>query len=180
MPRQEAIDRRQRLVAELLRLARRLEQAQQSRQQRDAGGERDQHADAGNEAELGNAFVDRRQERQEAGRRRQGRERQRRAGAPARLQQRLAQIVDLVPLRAIADAELQAEIDAEADEQHGEIDRYQIERADHQHAERGRDGKSDDKADEHRENDAHPAQRQPQDDEHDRDRHGGVERRHFP
>ena len=142
MPFEKAIDRRQRRVAERLRLARRIEQAQQRRQQRDAGGERDQHADAGDEAEFGDALVGRRQERQEAGRGGERRKRQRRAGAPAGLQQRAAQIVDFVPLGAIADAELDAEIDAETDEQHREIDRYQIERADHQHAERRRDAKA--------------------------------------
>ena len=135
MPFQETVDRRQHRVTELVRLARRLEPAQQSGQQRDAGEERDQHADAGNEAELGHALVIRRHERQEARRGGERRERQRRAGAAARIQQRLVQVVDLVPLGAIADAELQSEIDAEADEQHREIDRYQVERADHQHAE---------------------------------------------
>ena len=81
-----------------------------------------------------------------------------------------------MPLGAVADAELDAEIDTEADEQHGEIHRYQVERADQQHAERRRDGKPDHKTDEHGENDAHPAQRQPQDEQHDGDGHDGVER----
>ena len=49
------------------------------------------------------------------------------------------QAVDFVPLGAIADAELQAEIDPEPDEQHGEVNRDQVERADQQHAERRRD-----------------------------------------
>ena len=67
------------------------------------------------------------------------------SGAPARrpaCSKRLAQVVDLVPLGAIAHAELKSEIDTEADEQHRKIDRDQIERADHQHAERGRDRKA--------------------------------------
>ena len=81
-----------------------------------------------------------------------------------------------MPLGAIAHAELKSEIDTEADKQYGKIDRDQIERADHDQAERGGDGKPDDKADEYRENDAHPAQRQPQNEEHDRDRHRGIER----
>ena len=59
------------------------------------------------------------------------------------MQQRLVQIVDFMPLGAVADAELNAEIDAEADKQHGEINRYQIERADHQQPDRRRDGKPD-------------------------------------
>ena len=52
---------------------------QQRRQQRDAGEIRDDHADAGDLAELGDAAIVGRQERQEAGRDRGGRERQRRA-----------------------------------------------------------------------------------------------------
>ena len=82
-----------------------------------------------------------------------------------------------MPLGPIADAELDAEIDTEADEQHGEIHRYQVEGADQQHAERRRDGKPDREADEHGENDPPPAQRHPQDEEHDGDGHDGVERR---
>ena len=173
---EKTIDRRQRLVAERERFARRLEPAEQGRQQRNAGGKCDQHAEAGNQAEFGDALVNRRQERQKAGRRRQGRERERRAGAPARLDERLAHIVDLVPLGAIADAELQSEVDAEPHEQHGKIHRYQIERADHQQTERGGDRQPDGKAGEYRDNDARPAQSEPQDDEHDRNRYGGVQR----
>ena len=81
-----------------------------------------------------------------------------------------------MPLGAIAHAELQAEIDAQADEQNREIDRDQIERADHHHADRGRHGEPDNKRDKDREDDAEPAQRKPQDHEHDCDRHRGVER----
>ena len=56
------------------------------------------------------------------------------SGAPARrpaCSSASMQAVDFMPLGPIADAELNAEIDAEADEQHGEVDRYQVERADH-------------------------------------------------
>ena len=35
------------------------------------------------------------------------------------------------PLGAVSDAELNAEIDAKADEQHGEGDRDEVQRADH-------------------------------------------------
>ena len=81
---EKAVDRRERRVAERLRLARRIEELQQGRQQRDAGEKRDHHADAGDQAELGEAAIVGRQERQEAGRRRGGRERQRRARAACR------------------------------------------------------------------------------------------------
>ena len=56
MPLHEAVDRRERLVAQLLRFARRVEQRQQRRHQRDAGEERDDHAEAGDQAELGDAL----------------------------------------------------------------------------------------------------------------------------
>ena len=179
MPLQEAVDRRENRIAELLRLAARLQLAQQRRQQRDAGEECDQHADAGDQSELGQAAIRRRQERQEAGGRGKRGERQRRAGAPAGVQQRLAQAVNLVPLGPVTHTVLEAEIDPEADKQHGEIDRDQIERADHHHADRRGDRKPDDKAHKHGEDDAEPTQRQPENEQHHRNGDGGVERRIF-
>ncbi len=173
---EEAIDRREDGVTERCRLARRLEQAQQRRQQRDAGAECDQHADPGDQPEFGHALVDGRQERQKAGRGREGRERQRRARAAAGLQQRLAQIVDIVPLGAVADAELQTEVDAQPDEQHREINGYQIERADHHQADRGGNREPDDERKKDGEDDARPAQSEPQNEQHDGDGHRGVER----
>ena len=74
----ESVDRRERLVSHLRRLAGRLEQGQQSGDQRDAGEERDDHAEAGEQSELGQPLVVGRQERQEAGRGGGGGERQRR------------------------------------------------------------------------------------------------------
>src|SRR5262249_49950884 len=150
---QKAIDRRQRRVTELFGLARRLEYAQKRRQQRDTGRKGDQHAEAGDQPELGHAFVNGGQKGQEAGGGRQRRQRQGRAGASAGLQQRFTQIVGHMALGAVAHAELDAEIDAEADEQDGKIDRYQIKRADEQHADRRRDRKTDGDADEYREDD---------------------------
>ena len=173
---QETVDRRERGVAERVRLARRLEQAHHRRQDADAGEEGDQHAEAGDQSELGQALVVGRQERQETGRGGERRQRQRRAGAPAGMQERLAHAVDLVPLGAVADAVLEAEIDPEPDEQHREINRDQIERPDQQHAERRRQRQPDDQTDDHGEDDAEPAQREPQDAQHDRDGHHGVER----
>ena len=84
----ETVDRRERRKAERLRLARRIEHRQQRRQQRDAGEERDQHAHAGDLPELGHAAIVGRQERQEAGRGRGGRERQRRADVRAGMRER--------------------------------------------------------------------------------------------
>ena len=57
-------------------------------------------------------------------------------------------------LGAIAHRKLDAEIDAEADKQHGEGDRYHVQRADHHEAERGGDRQADEQIDEHRDDDA--------------------------
>ena len=128
---QESIDRRQERVADGFFLARRVEQAQQSRQHRDAGSERHQHADAGDLAELRDALVVGRQETEESGRGRHRGQRKRHRCAARGLLQRLPQIVILEALRAITDTELNAEIDAKADEQNRKRDREQIERTDH-------------------------------------------------
>ena len=114
------------------RLARRLEAFNSAGSSVMLVEERDQHADAGDQAELGKPSIGGRQERQKARRGRQRRQRQRRAGAPAGMQQRLVQTVDLMPLGPIADAELESEIDSKADKQHGKINRDQVQRADHQ------------------------------------------------
>ncbi len=124
--------------AERLRLALRIEHREQRGQHRDAGEIRDHHAHAGDLPELGHAAVGGRQERQEARSRRGGGERQRRAGIARGVHQRELEIVDGEAVGAVAHAELDAEIDAEADEQHRERDRDQVERPDHQEAERGR------------------------------------------
>ena len=119
----EVIDRRQEGIADGFLLAGRVEQAQQRRQHRDAGQKCDQHADAGDLAEFGDALVIGRQEREEAGRRRHRRQRKRDRDMFGGLRQRRLQIIVLEALRAVADAELDAEIDAEADEQDRERDR---------------------------------------------------------
>ena len=85
-------------------------------------------------------------------------------------------MVDFVPFSAIADAELQSKIDAQSDEQHREIYRNQIKRPDHQHAERRRNGQAYDETDEYGKDDPRPAQRHPKNEQHNGDRHGGIER----
>ena len=140
---QEIVDRRQERVADRLAFARRVEHFQQRRQHRDAGQERDQHAGAGDLAEFRDALVVGRQEAEESGRGRHRGERQRNRGALGRTRQRLRQIVVLETLRTVADAELDAEIHAQADEQHGKRDRQQIERTHHHQADRRGDRKPD-------------------------------------
>ncbi len=85
------------------------------------------------------------------------------------------QIAEFVPFSPVAHAELDAEIDAKADEQYQERDRDQIERADQKQAER--DGGCEPGRDRHhhRKNDAAPAQREPQDQPHSGKRYRGVE-----
>ena len=81
-----------------------------------------------------------------------------------------------MPLVAIANAELNAEIDPEADEQHRERDRDQVERADQIEPERRRDRQADEEIDQDREDHAAAIERQPQDDEDDRDGDDAVDR----
>ncbi len=129
----KVVDRRQRGEAERLRLAGRIEQMDQRRQHGHAGGEGDQHAEAGDQSEFRHALVFGRQEGQETRGGGEARQRQRRADKRRRRAEiALIEIVDLMTLGAIANAELDAEIDADADEQHGEIDRNEIEGADHE------------------------------------------------
>ena len=63
-------------------------------------------------------------------------------------------IVDLVTLGAISHAELNAEIDAETDEQDGEGHRDQVERTHHGQTDRGGDREADQQADEDCQNDS--------------------------
>ncbi len=61
------------------------------------------------------------------------------------------QVVVIVPLGAVAHRELDAEVDAEADKQHREGDRDQVERADPGEPKRHGDRETDRQAREHRE-----------------------------
>jgi len=109
----------------------------------------------------GKAAIVGRQEREEAGRDAGGRQRERRACARAGVAQRLAQVRAFEPLGAVAHAELQTEVDPEADEQHREGNRDQVERPHHHEAKRGRDRQADGEIDRDREDDAVRSQCQP-------------------
>ena len=150
VPLQEIIQRRQKRNSQRLRLARRVQQTDKGGQDRDAGGEGDQHAEAGDEAQFRHAAVVGWQERKEARRRRRGGEGERYADEPARLQESTPQIVELMTLGAVAHAELDGKIDADADEQYREIDRDQVESAYHHQTERGSQCEPDEEIDEHR------------------------------
>ena len=128
--------------------------------------ERDQHAHAGDLAEFGEAAVGGRQERGEAHRGRDRGERERAARLERGAAQRRAQLGMIVPLGAVAHGKLDAEVDAEPDEQHEERNRDHVEGADQREARGGRNGEPGEQADRACEDDAERAQREPQDDEH--------------
>ena len=164
---QEVIDRRQESVADRLLFTGRVEQFQQRREHRDAGEECNQHARAGDLAELGDALVVGRQEAEESGRRRHRGQRERDRGALGRIGQRLRQVVVLETLRAVADAELDAEVHPQPDEQDGKGDRQQVQRSHHHQPNRRGDRKPDEEIEEHGEDDLRRMQRHPENDEHD-------------
>src|SRR5277367_3905476 len=113
------VERRKPSPADRRRLAGGLENGKQRRKQGDRGQERYDHAGPGNQSELGQADIGGWEERVERGRD-GGRRKQKRAGhaAPGRFES-LEQMAVGVPLGAVSNAELNAEIDAKADEQHG-------------------------------------------------------------
>jgi hypothetical protein len=85
-----------------------------------------------------------------------------------------------MPLGAIAHAELNSEIDAEAHKQHKEGNRDQIEGAYHGKAKSGRDGKPDHQAEEHRGHDLPGAKRKPENDQDAKYRRRRVAQRAVP
>ena len=92
-----------------------------------------------------------------------GRERERGTDESRRPFEGAREVVELVALGAVADAELDAEIDTDADEEHGEIDRDQVEGADHHQAERRSHGEADEEVDEDGDDQARGAECTPQD-----------------
>src|SRR6185437_5877466 len=125
---QDIIDRRQYREADRRGFTARFEDGEHRRHQRNAAGKGDQHAAAGNEAELRKAAIAGREKREEAHRSSGSGECERIAGFLRRPPQRPRQVALLVTLGAVAYTELDAEIDAQPDEQHEECNRDQIER----------------------------------------------------
>ena len=161
MLREKPVERSERDVPYARRLTRRTQQREQRGQQRDAGNEGDDHPGAGDHAQLRHAAVLGRQERVEPGCSRRGGERQRSADFPAGIPQRETQVLARVALGAIAHAKLDAEVDAETDKEHGEGDRDQVERAEHDKAECRSNDQADGKAQQDRRDQAHRTQRDP-------------------
>ena len=129
-------------------------------QARDVG---DDHADARDQPQFRNAAKLRRQEREEAGQQRHGGERQRPADAPARGDDRVAQMLLVVALGAVAHRELDAEVDPKPQKQRREGDRDRVELAHHEEADARRDDQAGERRRQHRENHAPGAQREKED-----------------
>ena len=112
--------------------------------------EADRHPGAGDEAELGEAQIGGRQEREEADP--GGKRREREPGSDAgRGERGRVGAVDPAPRRlAPAESVMDAEIDAEPDEEHGEGDRDQVEHPDGRGRERRRPQQPDHKRQERR------------------------------
>jgi len=80
-----------------------------------------------------------------------------------------------VAFAAVTHAELETEVDAQADEQDRKGHRDEIERSHHHEPERRRDRQADRQIDEDRNDDPVGLERKPQDEQHDRDRDRGIE-----
>ena len=97
-----------------------------------------------------------------SGRDRGGCEQKRPGHAARRRLESLALIAVRVPFGAVANAELDAEIDAESHEEHGEGDRDQIHCSDHPEPDGGGEGQPDGEADQDRQDDANLFEGEPQ------------------
>ena len=115
----EIVDRRQELVADRLALRLGLDDGEQRRQHGDRTGEGDQHAGAGDLAEVGDAAVGGGQEGVEAGHGGERRQRQRAPDLGRADDERVLELRLVVEFGLEAHGELDAEVDADADEQNG-------------------------------------------------------------
>ena len=178
LPQQESVEPTERRIAHRGALPGWAQERDERRKQTDAGNERNQHAGTGDDAELRHAAVRSRQEGVEARGDRGGGERQSATDLAAGIPQRALQIVVVVALGTIANAELDTKIDAQADEEHGKGNRYEVERAEHEQTKRGRHDQPGAKAQHDRDDEAEGAQRDPQQrhdgQEHDRDVERGA------
>ena len=126
----EPVHRCKRGETDLGLFARRPHQPEQRRQHGDRQHEGHDHADAGDQAKFGNAYVTGRKEGEEPRRGCGRRERERLADAAPRPDQRRFQIAGAVPFRTVAHAVLDSEIDAETDKEGNKRDRNDVEHAD--------------------------------------------------
>ena len=114
--------------ADLGRLAARLQQREASRQEGQGADQRHQHPGAGDQPKLGHTAKAGRHKGQEPGRNGHGGQHDLRPDRQHGLVQRQGGIPGVQPLLAVAYAELDGEIDGDADEQHRKRDRDQVQR----------------------------------------------------
>ena len=148
---------------------------QERGQQGDAGDERNDHAGPCDQSQFREALIGRRQEREKSGGRRGRGKRQGPTSLHGGAAQGEVDVVEIVSLGPITDAELKCEIDADADEQYGEGDRDQIQGVDHHQAKRRRDGKARGKTEKNRQYDFRRSQGEPQDDEDRKYRQNAIQ-----
>ena len=151
-------------------------QFQQRGKNGDVGYEADEHAGARDEAELRNARVIGGDEHVESCRRRRRAQEQGAADLVARADERLGRRATVGDQLAVAQAHMNAEVDAKADEQHGERHRDEVELADGQRREAGGPDEPDEQRDERREDQPQRTQADEQHDgdEDERDRRGDL------
>ncbi len=150
------------------------DRGEQRRQQRQARSEAHEHARARDEPQLGDADERRRHERVKARGGRHGADHERCADAADRVADRRLAAGAFEHAFLEAQIDVQNEVDAEPDVEHGERDREQVELADRDGRERGR---ADEPDDERHERDREQAQRPQRPVEHERDHRERRERR---
>ncbi len=120
MPRHEAVDGLKMAIADVVQFTRRVQNFEQSGEERDARQKGDHHAAACDQTEFRNAAVVSRQESIKARGRRGGRQRQGLACISSGRDERLSKALAAITFVAVADGILNTEIDADADEQNSE------------------------------------------------------------
>ena len=159
---QQTIDRREPRKARLAARRARPEHDHQRGEQGHAQRQRDTHAQPGDHARLGDADIFGRQERAEAEEDRPRRQRQWRAEHGGGLAQRRIGRRAARALGIVADADLDAEIHAQSDEQRDERDRDQVEPPHREQPDRHGDDEAEQDGGEDRRDQPRRARRQPE------------------
>src|SRR5262249_36124769 len=161
--------------SEPFRLSGRMKHVKQSRQHRNAGQVGNYHSGAGDHAEFRDAPIGGREERQKSRRNGSSRKRQRNSGACASLRERGSQFRHFEPFLAVANAELNTEVDTKTDKQHRESNRNKVERANQHEPDQGGDRQADEQSNHHGKDDPKRSQRQPKNEQHQRERNESVD-----
>ena len=166
------IDRHQQAEADLGSLPAGSSQFEQCRKHCDVENEGDNHSDSGNQTEFSHAQIFGRKKRKEPRGSRRSRKRERRANAAPGIDDRCSELTISMALAPVPDAELDAEIDANADKQHNECDGDNVERARNGEPNRCSNSQSGEQG--HQNANDHPARLngEPQHDEYGREHRG--------